>query len=99
MNQQEKQERAGWEVYIIESEGGALYTGMARDAQRRLEEHRRGGRGARFFRFSPPRRILRIERFEDRSSAARREMEIKNLTRSQKIELIRGRTGSRERSK
>lgn len=97
MNGQNVQEREGWEVYIIESEGGALYTGMARDARRRFQEHRHGRRGARFFRFSAPRKLLWIERLGDRSSAARREIEIKKLTRLQKMELIRGRQGHQEK--
>ncbi|MCX7058185.1 MAG: GIY-YIG nuclease family protein, partial [Proteobacteria bacterium] len=43
---------ADWTVYIVESDRGALYTGITTSVARRLAEHGgQGGRGARFFRF------------------------------------------------
>jgi putative endonuclease len=50
--------RARWQVYIVETVRGALYTGITTSVARRLAEHARGaGRGARFFRLGAPRRL------------------------------------------
>ena len=81
-----------WYVYIVESDSGALYTGTATDVDRRFEEHR-AGRGARFFRMSPPRRVLYREQLSSQSLALQRERQIKRLTRKRKLELIAGRSG------
>ncbi len=80
---------AGWVVYIVENERGALYTGVTTSLTRRLAEHGgRGGRGARFFRLGRPRRIVYTEPAADRRGALRREAEIKRLDRRAKLELI-----------
>lgn len=79
-----------WYVYIIESHNGALYTGIARDLQARLEQHRRG-RGARFFRTTAPRALVYAERKRTQSGALRREAAIKALTRTAKLALIASR--------
>ena len=76
-----------WCVYIVESESGALYTGITTDVERRFEEHRLG-RGARFFRLSPARRVVFCEAQTSHSCALKREREIKRLTRRRKLELI-----------
>jgi putative endonuclease len=77
-----------WTVYIVESASGALYTGVTTALQRRFDEHLQRRRGARYFRVSAPRRIVYTEPANDRSSAQRREAEIKRLTRTAKLELI-----------
>ncbi len=80
---------ADWTVYIVESERGTLYTGVTTSLARRLEEHgRRGGRGARYFRFAAPRRLVYAEAAPDRSGALRREAAIKRLDRRAKLALI-----------
>jgi len=33
-------ENRDWTVYIIETENGKLYTGIAKDLERRFEQHR-----------------------------------------------------------
>jgi putative endonuclease len=78
----------GWVVYIVESARGALYTGVTTSLERRLREHAGGGRGARFFRTAPPTAVRYVEPAVDRSSAQRREAEIKRLTRRAKLALI-----------
>ena len=78
---------AGWVVYIVENERGALYTGVTTSLARRLAEHG-GGRGARFFRLGRPRRLRYAEAAADRPGALRREAEIKRLDRRQKLALI-----------
>lgn len=82
---------AGWYVYIVENERGALYTGITTSLARRLAEHD-GRRGARFFRLGRPRRLVYSEPAADRGRALRREAEIKRLDRRAKLALI-GTTG------
>jgi len=80
---------ADWTVYIVESDRGALYTGITTSVERRLLEHGgQGGRGARFFRFGRPRRLLYVEVAPDRGGALRREAQIKRLDRRAKLALI-----------
>ena len=80
---------AGWQVYIVETERGALYTGVTTSLKRRLAEHARGtGRGARFFRLGAPARLRYVEAAADRAQAQAREAEIKRLSRRAKLALI-----------
>jgi putative endonuclease len=79
-----------WHVYILECDpDGSLYTGRTTDPDRRLREHA-SGRGAKYTRSHPPRRMVWVEGGHDASSSGRREAEIKRLTRAQKILLVKG---------
>lgn len=80
-----------WTVYIVRAESGRLYTGITVDLARRFAEHAGSARGAKFFRLSHPERIVYQERQPGRSEAARREREIKGLSRSEKLQLIASR--------
>lgn len=77
-----------WVVYIIEASDSKLYTGISTDVERRLEEHKSGKAGAKFFRGRKPRKLVYQEAANNRSEASRREAEIKRLSRVQKLELI-----------
>lgn len=75
-----------WEVYIIQNKAGQLYTGITTDLDKRFSKHM-NGKGARFFRFSSPEKILFREPHGDRSSASKREIAIKKMKRSEKLLL------------
>lgn len=77
-----------WHVYIVETADGRLYTGIATDIDRRFREHTDGKKGAKFFRTSQPARIVWREPHPDRSTATKREIAIKKMTRQQKLTLI-----------
>jgi putative endonuclease len=77
-----------WFIYMIEATDGSLYTGITRDVARRWREHAAGKRGARFFRGRAPSRLAYLESSCNRSTATRRELAIKALTREQKLALI-----------
>lgn len=79
-----------WTVYIIEASDHSLYTGISTDVSRRWQEHLSGRSGAKFFRGRKPQRLVYQEQLEDRSSASRREAEIKKLSRADKLRLIAG---------
>jgi uncharacterized protein (TIGR02453 family) len=76
-----------WFVYILRCADGSLYTGIARDPERRLAEHN-GKRGAAYTRARRPVRLVYQEGAPDRSSASRREWAIKQLHRTEKLALI-----------
>ena len=78
---------AGWQVYIIRCSDDSLYTGITLDVERRMTEHG-GARGAKYFRGKRPRQLVFLEGGHTRSSACRREVAIKKLSRSAKLQLI-----------
>jgi putative endonuclease len=83
-----------WFVYIVEATNGKLYTGITTDVERRFREHAEGKKGARFFRTTTPVRIVWQEAYPDRSSATKREMVIKKMSRQKKLALIANRSQS-----
>lgn len=76
-----------WQVYIILCSDGSLYTGITTDAERRFAQHL-AGTGAKYFRGRAPLRLVYQENGHDRSSASRREVEIKGLRAQEKRRLI-----------
>lgn len=76
-------------VYIVECSDGSLYTGITTDLERRVAEHN-AGTGAKYTRSRRPVTPVFAEEHPDRSSASRREREIKLMTRKQKEALIEG---------
>ncbi len=74
-------------VYIVVCSDGTLYTGYAKDVERRVTEHNQGT-GARYTRGRTPVELVHTETFETRSAAMSREHEIKRWLRSKKLELI-----------
>lgn len=77
-----------WTLYIIEANDASLYTGITTDVERRFGEHSQGPRGARYFNGRKPSKIVYREDGHSRSSASRREAQIKKLSRSAKQQLI-----------
>jgi putative endonuclease len=78
-----------WVVYMILTDSGKLYTGITNNLERRFDEHKNQSKGASFFHFSGPSKIVYSEPHPDRSSASKREIAIKKLTRKQKDQLIK----------
>ena len=78
-----------WHVYLLECADGTLYTGIARDLERRLRQHNgelRGG--ARYTRGRRPVVLRWSEACESRGDAQVREAALKKLTRGEKLGLI-----------
>jgi len=78
-----------WSVYIIEVSDHSFYTGISTDVERRFEEHSTGPLGAKFFNGRMPLKVIYREDGHTRSSASKREIEIKRLTRREKEMLIK----------
>jgi len=77
-----------WEVYVIQTKSGKLYTGITNDLERRFDDHQKKRKGARFFHFSSPDRIVFRESCLNRSQASKREIAIKKMSRKEKLALI-----------
>jgi len=70
-------------VYMVRCADGTLYTGYARDPERRTRAHNTG-RGAKYTAQRLPVSLVYWERCDSRSSALKREHEVKRLARKQK---------------
>lgn len=80
---------SGWFVYIVRCADNSLYTGIARDVDKRVEEHNNNNASAaKYTRARRPVRLAYQEACGSRSHAARREYEIKQLSRAQKESLL-----------
>lgn len=75
-----------WKLYMLRCGDGSLYTGITTDVERRLEEHRTG-KGAKYTRGRGPLNLVYQEECADKSTALKRELEIKALTREEKLKL------------
>ncbi len=74
-------------VYLLECGDGSLYTGVTTNVVRRLAEHR-AGTGARFTRAKGAVRMAYVEEHPDRSTAQKREAEVKKWPREKKLHLV-----------
>lgn len=77
-----------WCVYILRCGDGSLYTGVTDDFAHRLATHR-AGKGAKYTRGRGPLEPVYREDCENMSAALKREYAIKQLTRAEKLALIR----------
>ena len=77
-----------WSVYLLHCGDGTLYCGIALDVAARLEAHR-CGKGAKYTKGRGPLELVHVEHCKDKSSALRREREIKRLDRESKLTLIK----------
>lgn len=78
-----------WFVYILKCRNGNLYTGITDNLERRFQEHARG-KGGHFTKSFGAEKILYSEKCFDKSSALKREAQIKSWTRREKLALIEG---------
>lgn len=72
-----------WFLYMIECDDGSIYTGVAVDVAARYAAHARG-KGARYTRSHPPRRLLATIEYPDRGSALSAEYAVKQLSAMEK---------------
>lgn len=76
-------------VYILKCADGSLYTGITTDLERRFKEHRAGTASH----YTAARKALKMcyaEKAHDRSTALKREAQIKSWPRERKLALIAG---------
>ncbi len=87
-----------YSLYILRCADGSLYTGIALDVVRRLQEHQAGARGAKYLRGRGPLTLAYQAQIGDRSAASRAEYAVKRLPKSDKERLIAGRNSLAELS-
>ncbi len=76
----------GWIVYILECADKSLYTGITNDIEARLKAHE-DGKGAKYTKGRGPFTLIYKEDYDDRSTASKREITIKRLSREEKLKL------------
>ena len=75
-------------AYLLECADGTLYAGVTTDLERRVVEHNTSPKGAKYTRTRRPVVMRHHESFTTMSEAAKREAELKGLTRAQKLMLF-----------
>jgi putative endonuclease len=79
-----------WCVYIARCSDGLYYTGITNDLTKRLKAHN-SGKGAVFTAGRRPIQLVYSEEHHDKSSARKREIQIKDWRREKKEVLIASR--------
>jgi putative endonuclease len=75
-------------VYLLECADGSIYTGVTTDVARRFKEHA-DGKGAQYTKARKATKLLYTEKAKDRSTAQKREAEIKAWPRIKKLALVK----------
>jgi putative endonuclease len=78
-------------LYIIRCADDTLYTGIACDVERRLQNHAGGKNGAKYLRGRGPLELVFSARVGGRGEAQRLESRVKRLSREDKLALVGGR--------
>ena len=78
-----------WFVYIVRCADDSLYTGITKDVERRIEEHNNDDTlGAKYTKARRPVVLVYQEACESRSVVTKREYDIKQLSRKEKVRLL-----------
>jgi len=77
-----------YHVYMLRCNDMSLYTGIAINLDKRVEEHNSSAKGAKYTRARRPVILVYSETCEDKSAALKREAAIKKMRKSQKESLI-----------
>ena len=75
-------------IYIVECSDGSLYTGITKDVTKRILEHNSSIKGAKYTKSRRPVKLVYEEPSLNRSTASKREYQIKKFTRLEKLNLI-----------
>ncbi len=76
-----------WVCYLLRCADDTLYCGITNDLAKRLAAHN-AGMAAKYTRARGPVALVYVEPCDDRSTASKRELAIKRLTRAEKLLLI-----------
>ena len=74
-------------TYILRCSDGTLYCGWTNNLEKRLKAHNEG-KGAKYTRSRLPVTLVYYEEFETSVEAQKREYQIKQMTRQEKLLLI-----------
>ena len=76
-----------WFCYLLRCADDTLYCGITNDLEKRLAAHN-AGTASKYTRVRVPVELVFVEECSDRSTASKREMEIKGLKRAEKLALL-----------
>ena len=74
-------------LYIIKCNDNSLYTGIAKNLNKRLDAHKQGI-GSKYVRARLPFLLVYTEKCKNRSIATKKEISIKKLNKQQKMKLF-----------
>lgn len=75
-----------WFIYLLECSDGTLYCGITNNLDKRISTHN-NKRGAKYTKTRVPVTLFYFEQVENKSLALKREIEIKKLSRLEKLSL------------
>lgn len=75
-------------VYVVQCSDGTLYTGYTTDIEKRVATHNAEKGGAKYTNARKPVTLVYSEVCNSKPDALRREIEIKKLSRAEKLLLI-----------
>ena len=77
-----------WYVYLLRCKDNSLYAGITTNIDRRLHQHNHTKLGAKYTRAKRPVTLAFIETATNKSKASKREYQLKQLTKTQKEQLV-----------
>lgn len=77
-----------WYVYFLRCNDNSLYAGITTDINRRLHQHNHTKLGAKYTRAKRPVTLVFIESAPDKSTASKREYQLRTLTKLKKEHLV-----------
>jgi len=77
-----------WCVYLLRCNDNSLYTGITTNIERRLHQHNHTKLGAKYTRAKRPVTLVFIETAVDKSTASKREYQIRKLAKIKKEQLV-----------
>jgi len=77
-----------WYVYLLRCKDNSLYAGITTDISRRLHQHNHTKLGAKYTRAKRPVTLVFLETTLNKSTASKREYQLKKLTKTQKEKLV-----------
>ena len=77
-----------WYFYILKCVDGSFYSGITNNLEERLREHN-SGEGAKYTKIRLPVEMVYFEEYPNKSSACKREIEVKGWRRTKKESLVK----------
>jgi len=77
-----------WTIYFLRCNDNSLYTGITTDIKRRLHQHNNTKLGAKYTRARRPVVLVYSETAIDKSTASKREYQLRTLTKKQKEKIV-----------
>ena len=77
-----------WFVYMLRCKDNSIYTGITNNLDNRIDAHM-SGNGSKYLRGRLPVELIYKEDFLNRSTASKREIEVKKLKKKEKELLIK----------